>query len=142
MVYRATVVSVDDDGLPSVEVPEFGTGYEFGPVQALVVGPWARGDRVLVDSVADILEDVVIIGRLDPTDGGGPGPGPGAFYEQTVNVPALEWVVPHGLGRLRPEVTLTDADGAAFFADVIYDSPTQLRVIHSVPTVGTVTVSA
>lgn len=142
-MFRATVVSVDDDGLPYVEVPELGVGYEFGPCQSTAAGPWERGDRVFVQSVAGILEDVVIVGRIDPDpdDGGGTTPTPGVFYEHTYAVPEDPWTVPHGLGRLRPEVTLTDQSGDIMYADVTYLDANTLRVDFANPTAGTVTVS-
>lgn len=53
---------------PSVEVPDLGVGYAFGPVEVASGITVEVGDRVLVVSVGDIPEDVVVVGVLDKAD--------------------------------------------------------------------------
>lgn len=67
-LYRATVVRVDSEGV-FVEVPELGEGGEWGPLELLGI-PLVTGDDVLVGSINDIVDDMVLLGKLvlEPPD--------------------------------------------------------------------------
>lgn len=69
IVMRGKVTKVVD-GRPYVEVADLGKGYEFGPVEVADGVALHRGNRVLVVSVGDVQEDVVVVGVLDVPDVG------------------------------------------------------------------------
>lgn len=69
-VMRGTVVRVDGDGRPHVEVPEVGgVGFTFGPCETAVLG-LSRGERVLVASLNGVNENIVVVCSLAGTVSG------------------------------------------------------------------------
>lgn len=61
-VFRGVVRKVDADG-PHVEIAELGQGFVFGPCESPF--PVSKGDRVVVGSIGELVEDVVILGRME-----------------------------------------------------------------------------
>jgi hypothetical protein len=64
-VFRGNVVRIEADG-PYVTCSDLGIGTEFGPCETTmpVSEVLAEGNRVLVCTIADVIDDVVIVGRL------------------------------------------------------------------------------
>lgn len=61
-LYRAKVVRVDSEGV-FVEATELGEGAEWGPLELLPI-PLVAGDPVIVGSVGEVAEDLILIGKL------------------------------------------------------------------------------
>lgn len=66
---RGRVKSVNGDNKPSVEVPDLGVGYVFGPCDTISDVVFKAGQHVLVISVGGVPEDVVVLGVLNPQVG-------------------------------------------------------------------------
>jgi hypothetical protein len=102
-----------EGGKPHVEVPDLGVGHSFGPIESLVAG-LEVDDRVLVGSqVGGVLEDVVVLGLLEGTAGGGGGADgeDGREIELGVSATHIRWryVGDPGWTNL---VALADLEGA------------------------------
>lgn len=123
-IYRARVTRVAVDGV-YVEVPEFGLGLEFGPLETVTdTAVLAAGHRVVVSTVGGIPDDLVIVGSLDADPVAGAG-GSGS-YLHVQDVPAAEWTIVHNLG-FYPNVTVVDSADSAVLGDISY--PTVNTVI-------------
>lgn len=73
------VVTRMQNGRPHVEVAELAKGYSFGPIDSLIAVRLRVGHRVLVANIGGVLEDIVVVGILEPDfdpkgDKGDPGP--------------------------------------------------------------------
>lgn len=61
--HRATIKEITPRGA-LVEVPDFGIGQYFGPCQVITSGDYNSEDEVIVSTINDIKEDIVVIGPV------------------------------------------------------------------------------
>lgn len=66
ILLRAKVTKVAPEGV-YVEVPAFGTGLEYGPLEINTLASVVPGDRVLVGQIMDIQEDFVVLAKIGNT---------------------------------------------------------------------------
>ena len=65
-IYRGRVTKVRDDGAVYVEIPRAALGFPFGPLEAMQVPglPLTVGQRVVVSTVEDDEDHLIVLGRL------------------------------------------------------------------------------
>jgi hypothetical protein len=56
------VVTRMEGARPHVEIPDLGAGYSHGPLDVVVPGTVVVGSRVLVTTIADRIDDLVVVG--------------------------------------------------------------------------------
>lgn len=89
-VLRGRVVRLEG-GRPHVEVPDLGVGYSYGPLEVVVPVSVVPGARVLVASVSDLRDDLVVVGVYGAVASGG-GPEVGAWEnDKTVTFTEPAW---------------------------------------------------